>query len=184
MQSYPVEPTAEDWASIFATVEDTATAQQASSHARRPCGNPQCDQLTDALFCHEACRVAVEGADDLQDGEGCLVATPAPVHAHHEAPVSVNTYITLAGHQVQLTLRGTDEREVLTRLETVLRRYPVGHPNGQGASAAPQPRPVCPWHGAMKESTKVAGSFFCPAKMADGTYCKERAPVKGASRPQ
>lgn len=34
--------------------------------------------------------------------------------------------------------------------------------------------PVCEFHGAMKESSKQAGSYYCPAKMGDGSYCKSK----------
>jgi len=35
--------------------------------------------------------------------------------------------------------------------------------------------PICEFHGAMKESSKAPGSFYCPAKMGDGSYCKSKA---------
>lgn len=34
--------------------------------------------------------------------------------------------------------------------------------------------PICEYHGPMKESTKRPGTFFCPAKMGDGSYCKSK----------
>lgn len=34
--------------------------------------------------------------------------------------------------------------------------------------------PVCEYHGAMRESTKRPGTFFCSAKMGDGSYCKSK----------
>lgn len=34
--------------------------------------------------------------------------------------------------------------------------------------------PVCEFHGAMKESSKAPGTYFCPAKMGDGSYCKSK----------
>lgn len=42
-----------------------------------------------------------------------------------------------------------------------------------GANAGP---PCCPLHGTakVKESERKPGSFFCAAKMGDGSYCKER----------
>ena len=72
-----------------------------------------------------------------------------------------------------MTLRDSDETRLLARLDTILARYPVeGH---APAVAAPVPQTaVCRWHGAMKPSTKGKG-LYCPAKMADGTYCQERA---------
>lgn len=40
-----------------------------------------------------------------------------------EAPASVNTFIEIMGHRVQITLRDTDETRLLARLEAVLARY-------------------------------------------------------------
>lgn len=34
--------------------------------------------------------------------------------------------------------------------------------------------PVCEFHGPMKESTKRPGTFYCPAKMGDQSYCKSK----------
>ncbi len=45
------------------------------------------------------------------------------------------------------------------------------HPAETPAAA----RHVCEYHGPMKESTKRPGSWFCPAKMGDGSYCKSKA---------
>ena len=99
---------------------------------------------------------------------------PAP--ALPEAPASANVHVTLAGRQVQVTLRDTDEERLLARLEALLQRFPVETPAQD--SATPQ-TPVCAWHGAMQESTKAKGTWYCLAKMADGSYCKSRHPEKG-----
>ena len=100
-----------------------------------------------------------------------------------EAPASVNCHITIAGRQVQLTLRDTDEARLLQRLAAVLAQYPTPQP----AQAASQPQlspqqhnalamhkrvtDVCPVHGAKKPSTKGTG-WYCPHKLEDGTWCK------------
>jgi len=34
--------------------------------------------------------------------------------------------------------------------------------------------PVCEFHGPMKESSKRPGTFYCPAKMGDNSYCKSK----------
>jgi hypothetical protein len=47
-----------------------------------------------------------------------------PAQPLGEAPCSVNVHVTISGRQVQVTLRGHDEHEVLARLEAVLERYP------------------------------------------------------------
>ena len=98
-----------------------------------------------------------------------------------EAPASINCYITIAGRQAQLTLRDTDETRLLQRLEAVLRRFPVETPALVQTPTTPQP-PACPWHGQMKESTKAQGTWYCPSKMADGSYCTERWPAKDGGR--
>jgi hypothetical protein len=96
-----------------------------------------------------------------------------------EAPASVNCHITLEGRQVQLTLRDTDEARLLERLAQILRQYPasaeVFTAKGENVQA-----PVCAYHGAMKPSEKAKGMWYCPAKMADGSYCKTRHPEKAA----
>jgi hypothetical protein len=53
------------------------------------------------------------------------VGQPARVPALPEAPASVNTFVTIAGRQVQVTLRDTDEARLLIRLEALLQRYPA-----------------------------------------------------------
>src|SRR5215813_8605174 len=52
------------------------------------------------------------------------VATPA-TPALPEAPASVNFHTSIAGRQIQITLRDTDETRLLARLETLLQRFPV-----------------------------------------------------------
>lgn len=34
--------------------------------------------------------------------------------------------------------------------------------------------PVCEFHGPMKESSKRPGTYYCPAKMGDNSYCKSK----------
>ena len=47
----------------------------------------------------------------------------APVPTMTEAPVSVNCYLDIDGHKVQVTLRGGDERHVLARMKAVIAEY-------------------------------------------------------------
>jgi len=89
-------------------------------------------------------------------------STPLP-----EAPASVNVHVELAGRQVQLTLRDSDEGRLLQRLEAVLQRFPVA------AKSAEDTTPRCPTHGPMKPSTKGKG-WYCPAKLADGRWCNSK----------
>lgn len=63
---------------------------------------------------------------------------------------------------------------------TVARLREIGAvpPTAATHAAAEKAReaPVCPFHGPMKESAKAPGTWYCPSKMGDGSYCKERFP--------
>lgn len=95
-----------------------------------------------------------------------------------EAPASVNCHVTIAGRQVQVTLRDSDETRLLARLEALLARYPVQQPPAQpptapaAPAAAPTPEGWCIVHGAqMTKQTNQRGSWWSH-KTADGAWCK------------
>jgi hypothetical protein len=186
--------TERDWNAWLAAADTLGFRDQ-----RHACGNPDCSTLTEALFCSESCREASEGPDheDACDSEpphatnepsgqqnatssilsGFSEGMPA---ALPEAPVSLNTVITIARRSVQVTLRGMTLAPVLQQMEDVLARFPVTTTPAQASAAPPQVQtPICDYHGPLKESTKAPGTWFCPAKMANGTYCHERWPAKG-----
>jgi hypothetical protein len=52
-------------------------------------------------------------------------STPVETGPLPEAPASVNVRVLVAGHEVQWTLRGTDEAEVFARLQALLARKDV-----------------------------------------------------------
>jgi hypothetical protein len=78
---------------------------------------------------------------------------------HSEAPASCNTYVTIAGRKVQVTLRDSDEQRLLTRLEVLLERFPVE----EEPESAPTP-PAEDWcslhHVQMKERKGKYGPFY------------------------
>jgi hypothetical protein len=91
-----------------------------------------------------------------------------------EARCSVNVHVTIAGRQVQLTLRGDDETEVLERLAAVLQQYPVSapaSPQGQG-----QEKGWCAVHAcAMKwNAGKEGRKGWYSHRVEDGSWCKGR----------
>ena len=97
--------------------------------------------------------------------------TPAPP-ALPEAPASVNVHITIAGRQVQLTLRDADEGRLLQRLQAVLQQYPA--PAKPPASQAPQGEAdgYCAIHEtAMKLNVRDGHSWFSHRR-DDGSWCK------------
>lgn len=63
---------------------------------------------------------------------------------------------------------------------TIKRMREIGAvPPTQAARAAVEAEkerssPVCEFHGPMKESSKRPGTFYCPAKMGDNSYCKSK----------
>jgi hypothetical protein len=134
---------------------------------------------------HELTKQRLAQLEDVQHGTSQPPPEPSQVQpqsetvsALPEAPASANCHILMEGRQVHVTLRDTDETRLLTRLATLLRQYPLAQPLPHD-TRPPTPTPVCLWHGAMKESTKAKGTWYCPAKMADGSYCKSRHPEKG-----
>jgi hypothetical protein len=78
---------------------------------------------------------------------------------HSEAPASCNTYITIAGRKVQVTLRDSDEQRLLTRLKVLLERFPVE----EEPESAPTPpaEDWCPMHQCQtKERKGKYGPFY------------------------
>ena len=145
-----------------------------------------CKHRLSAAIVRRAQELAKQRLEQIEDRLHGLSQLP-PAHSQGqpqgetppalpEAPASAHVHVTLAGRMVQVTLRDSDEQRLLARLEALLQRFPVE--TLMQDSATPQ-TPVCSWHGSMKESTKATGTWYCPGKMADGSYCKSRHPEKG-----
>jgi hypothetical protein len=94
-------------------------------------------------------------------------ATPQPLP---EAPASVNCHITVAGQQIQLTLRDTDERRLLARLEKLLEGYPLPQPASQVASQG-QDVHWCRAHQVPMQQQQKAGRTWW-SHLVDGHWCK------------
>ena len=173
---------AHEWQALLDYANDQARPGWGGRDERQhACGNPDCAVLTEALYHCEGCRLAVEGdaPEDSQDGEGCLLA-PAPTVAPPtqmplgEAPVSMNVHVPIQGRDVLITLRGTDEGEVLARLEALLARYPVAQAPAQTSSPSNGASPTCPIHQVpLKEQHGKDGSTWRSHKTVDG-WCKGR----------
>jgi hypothetical protein len=104
----------------------------------------------------------------IASADTCASATALP-----EAPASVNCHITVAGRQVQLTLRDTDEARLLARLEEVLQRYPVPQPpaSREPQAQAPEEQRWCPKHGdKMQINHKDGRSWW--SHRHEGSWCK------------
>ena len=94
---------------------------------------------------------------------------PAPATPLPEAPASVNVHLELAGRQVQLTLRDSDEGRLLARLDAVLQRFPlVVTPTSERAPVA---EGWCSKHGVPMKQNHKDGRSWWSHKTADG-WCK------------
>ena len=90
-----------------------------------------------------------------------------------EAPCSVNCHIMIAGRQVQLTLRDTDEGRLLERLGAVLALYPVPQPPTRGQPSQGHDKSWCTVHDvAMQQTTKDGRSWW--SHMSANGWCKGR----------
>jgi hypothetical protein len=87
-----------------------------------------------------------------------------------EAPASANCYVTLAGRQIQLTLRDYDEQRLLHRLEMLLQQFPVGEEPQEPA----QQEGWCAEHKAkMKLHHGKRGSWWSH-KLPNGQWCNKK----------
>jgi len=92
------------------------------------------------------------------------------------APVSLTVHATLDGWPVDLafTLPPARLSAALAKLSdlgyTPRQNAPTAH------AATPTGTPCCPYHGTakVKESDRRPGTFYCSARMGDGSYCKEK----------
>jgi hypothetical protein len=93
-----------------------------------------------------------------------------------EAPASANTHITLAGRQVQVTLRDTDEGRLLARLEALLNRYPVDaapvSPCPAPAARTPTPEGWCVVHAVQMKRQQNERGHWWSHKTSEGGWCK------------
>ena len=93
---------------------------------------------------------------------------PAPTVPLPEAPASGNCHLVIAGRQVQLTLRNSDEGRLLARLAAVLQRFPL--PTGE-ASGQSQGKGWCAKHRVPMRQNEKNGRSWWSHKTAEG-WCK------------
>jgi hypothetical protein len=108
----------------------------------------------------------------------------APKRQLPEAPVSLNTHVSIEGRQVQLTLRGFSAGTVLDGFASLMRQLegsasaaptPLPETPPPPAPRVPSTPPLCPRHKrAMKPSKFDGGGFYCAARESDSSYCREK----------
>src|SRR5262245_47008312 len=94
------------------------------------------------------------------------VATPALP----EAPASVNFHTTIAGRQIQITLRDTDETRLLARLETLLQRFPVVEEPKEHV----QQEGWCAEHNAKMKLHHGKRGTWWSHKLPNGQWCNKK----------
>jgi hypothetical protein len=137
------------------------------------CPCPDAPRAQDGLCKHRLAKGLYRRASELlrepqPQPSAVLNDAPAPLP---EAPASVNVHLTIAGRQVQLTLRDSDEGRLLARLDAVLQRFPlVVKPSDTQA----RPDGWCARHGVqMKLNHGKDGRTWYSHKTADG-WCRGR----------
>jgi len=100
-----------------------------------------------------------------------------PITDRQPAPAAKFTIgATLEGFPIQIEVEGNADklRAMIDRLKAIGAEPPQVQTPAQTKPAAGVP--VCPVHNAqMKVSSAKPGSYFCPKKNDDGSYCKSKA---------
>ncbi len=84
---------------------------------------------------------------------------------------SFKTHIQISGFAGDLIISSTTVNDLVKSIKL------LGHAGIEPTTAASQPAgaaPVCPVHQRPMKASRKPGSFFCTAKMDDGSYCKAR----------
>jgi hypothetical protein len=159
-------------------VNGTCDCKATQYHAA-PCAH----RLALRLYQRTAARLTVDEEERWESVEApeATPPTPAPLP---EAPCSVNVHVTISGRQVQLTLRGVSEDEVLSRLARVLAQYPLPQPQPQPQrspqqhNAAAMHRKVtdfCPvYNVGMQQNEKNGRTWYSHYDETAGRWCKGR----------
>jgi hypothetical protein len=102
-------------------------------------------------------------------GRPLIADSEPPDDAPLFAPrIEISTVVTYRGRQFTIAAEGYTIAQFADLLD---RKFGLPSTTPAASGAAPS----CKYHGPMKESSKAPGTFFCPAKMGDNTFCKERA---------
>lgn len=107
--------------------------------------------------------------------DGTLKVTPITA-GQPQASATFVINVILDGFPVQVSVEGKADalRGMIDRLKAIGAQPPSFSQNGNVAVSGNSDAPTCEYHGAMKASTARPGSFFCPKKMGDGSYCKSK----------
>lgn len=146
-----------------------ATTTQAGREVLTPAAEKILNDRERRRQASERAAAALNGADAAP-----LFAEPTAAPAKPLATFTIHALMD--DFPFDVSFSGTAEQLAAT----VQRLRDLGAvPPTQAARAAVEAErersaPVCQYHGAMKESSKAPGTWYCSAKMGDGTYCKSK----------
>jgi hypothetical protein len=77
----------------------------------------------------------------------------------------------LDGFPIEIEMEGKADnlKALVERLKTIGAQPPQAKP------AAKPGVPICPIHNTPMKASQKPGTFFCPKRTDDGSYCKEKA---------
>jgi hypothetical protein len=154
---------------IYHQVNGTCTCQD---FTQEKAPNGFCKhRLAHGLYRRATEMVQAQEQEPIVEAQPAATAESVQVPVQHtEAPASVNFHTTLAGRQVQITLRDTDETKLLARLETLLQRFPVVEEPKEPA----QQEGWCSKHNVqMKLNHGKRGSWWSH-KLPNGQWCNQK----------
>jgi hypothetical protein len=116
----------------------------------------------------ELTKAKLEGTNDQAEPPSQPAQPEAPTMSLPEAPVSITLKATLHGHEVLVTLRGTDFASVKAQVEEA-NQWLQAH-SDQGSESSPQ----CPIHGVPLKRQQKNGRSWSSHKTADGRWCNRK----------
>ena len=170
-----------------ATVYSSSDATKRYEIREGTCTCRDFDQAPEQLCQHRLSAGLVRRTYELLPQSSPVETAGVPPAPLPEAPASGNCHIQVAGRQVQLTLRDSDEARLLQRLQAVLAQYPVPQPAPPAASqltpqqhnALAMHRPITqtPWCAVHTvemrwNESKEGRKGWYSHKTADGQWCK------------
>lgn len=89
-----------------------------------------------------------------------------------QSPARFKVLAALKGFPVEIEFEGKADAllSLIDRLEKIGAQPPAAQ-----SSPVPAVPPICSVHKKTMKPSRKPGSFFCPGRNADGTYCEEKA---------
>jgi hypothetical protein len=137
-----------------------------------------CKHRLSAAMARRAQELAKAKLGDTTNGQAEASSQPtpaqsaAPIAPLPEAPVSITLKATLHGHEVLVTLRGTDFASVKAQVEQASEWLRVQTPAQPPTPHTEHPEGWCSKHGVQMTQNHKHGRAWWSHRLADGTWCK------------